>query len=145
MLKLARSIIACLIVGALLSSCDDRAPLSTMYGTWEMPTSSVEPLYMEFKPDQSFIFLDDAGQPLNLGGRWYAGGENIYLRLPQLWSDEDPRRPTILHIVDISPNEIQFRVRRDGEVWSMKRVAFTPTHASNQPMQPTAGRTEAKP
>jgi hypothetical protein len=53
-------------------------------------------------------------------GRWYAGGPNIYLRFSA--DDIGERRPLILHIVDIRPNEFHVRISRDGEVLTYRRV-----------------------
>jgi hypothetical protein len=70
--------------------------------------------------------------------QWYAGGPNIYLRFSA--EDMGERRPIVLHIVDIEPNELRVRVWNDGGVITYKRANLSSRPASNQTLQPTASR-----
>jgi hypothetical protein len=80
---------------------------NALYGTWQdSDFFGDEPVYFEFHPDHTFFIAGISQGELNpfVGGTWYAGGLNIYLRF-----GEDPfegRRPTIAHIVRISEDEI---------------------------------------
>jgi hypothetical protein len=74
-----------------------------------------------------------------MSGRWYAGGSNIYLRVTEDAQNTEARRPLILHLVDIKPNELRVRIWRD-DVQSFKRVNLDSPPASNNSPQPSADR-----
>ncbi len=74
-------------------------------------------------------------------GRWYAGGPNIYVRFSAEVMGES--RAQIWQIVDIAPDMFRVRLYRDGPVYVYKRVSHAAAPASNQAMQPTAGRSDA--
>src|ERR1700730_10225269 len=129
MLNPARYIAICVACAATLAGCDDRAPESALYGTWQEPGGEPdEPTYYQFKPDHTFSILGKDGQAVGISGRWYAGGPNIYLRFPAEVIGES--RPIIWHIVDISPNEIAIRVWRKGGVIHYRRVNLASPPAS---------------
>ena len=121
-----------------------RGPSDTvLYGTWKALLFG-DFYLLEFDPDRTFsISLSSApgrGEEVTniLKGRWYGGGSNIYLRVTE--DNENPpqaRRPIILHIVDIQPNELRVRIGRD--VQSYKRVNLVSPPASNKSSQPPSG------
>jgi hypothetical protein len=137
MLSRARYIAAALLSTAALAGCDTRAPVSTLHGTWQHATGIGHPdLLFEFRPDQSFAVVAPAGGEPVVEGRWYAGGDKIYMRYPAGVMATD--RPIIWHIVDISRDELSVRVWREGEVIRYRRVTPPRGNASNQAMQLTA-------
>jgi hypothetical protein len=112
-----------------------RGPSETvLYGTWQEGD-----FYLQLDPGGTFFsgLLEGAEATPSVKGRWYAGGSNIYLRVTEDTYDTEARRPIILHIVDIQPNE--FRVRMGQRVESYKRVNLDSPPASNKSPQPTAG------
>ena len=112
---------------------------SVLFGTWLYPGDTDDPMYFEFRPDHTFsvVALISGEKTSIMDGRWYAGGQNIYLRFP---ADElGGHRPFVWHIADISTDEIRVRMHRDGGIWSFKRVNLASPHASNQSLEPTAG------
>jgi hypothetical protein len=68
-----------------------------------------------------------------MSGRWYAGGQNIYLRFSA--DDVSQRRPLIFHIVDITRNQLRVRIWRDGKILTYHRVDLKAPSASNKTMQ----------
>jgi hypothetical protein len=114
---------------------------SSLYGTWVDPTwPSDGPTYLELHPDHTFAFVELSGgeRTLLAEGKWYAGGPNIYFRFPAEFFG--PGRPTVLHIVDISPEQFTIRFSRDGQVYRFRRTVLESPRASNQTMQQTATR-----
>ena len=114
-----------------------------LYGTWEAPDffSPGETEYFQFRADQTFSLggiYDGEFRPY-FGGRWYAGGPNIYIR----FSADDiraPQRAIVLHIIDIHAKEVHLRLTGDGQVYIFKRLALKSTSASNQSVERTATR-----
>jgi hypothetical protein len=96
---------------------------SALYGTWQVPNFWFDnPVYLQLSPDQTFSIgsvFEGKWSPFTTG-RWYAGGPNIYLRFSADGIGE--RRPLILHIVDIRPNEFRVRMSRYGEVLTYRRA-----------------------
>jgi hypothetical protein len=76
-------------------------------GTWTRVDSGAGGGYYDFRRDGTIVMLGDDGQPTDVKGKWYAGGPNIYVRIPQ----DEFRGPlfAVWHIADISRD--QFRVR----------------------------------
>jgi hypothetical protein len=141
MMRRLQRVVLCLASAAALVGCDDRAPESSLYGTWLDPTSySDDPTYYEFRPKHTFsiVVVTDGQKTPVVDGRWYAGGHNIYLRYEEEFQGD--RRPIIWHIVDISRDEIAIRVWRDGRVLHYRRVNLDTPKAFNQAMQPAAGQ-----
>jgi hypothetical protein len=96
---------------------------AALYGTWQDTKPALDSeTYYRFKPDGRFDILMDGMGELSVvtTGTWYAGGPNIYWRLPAELVGE--RRPLIWHIEDISPSEIRVRSFRQGAVTIWKRV-----------------------
>ena len=120
-----------------------RGPDETvLYGTWLDPTMSdaQDTFYIEFRPEQKFwvvSMISGKKEPL-VEGSWYAGGRNIYMRYPADFVG--PKRPTVLHIVDISPEDIAVQFDRGGEVYHYRRAYLDAPNASNQTMERTADR-----
>ena len=88
-------------------------------GTWTRVDPGAGGGYYEFRRDGTIVLLDDEdGQPTTFKGKWYAGGDNIYVRFPPGVLED--RQLAIWHIVDVSKD--QFRVRiwqhdKDLAVW----------------------------
>ena len=129
----ATIVLAVVSVGALVYGYEryHRGPSeSILYGTWQFPLGEHD-AYFQFNPDQTFSLLNLFEGQVNtlMKGRWYAGGPNIYLRFSA--EDLGQRRPIILHILNIEPNEL--RVRMWGnDVWIYKRVNLNSQPVSNQ-------------
>jgi hypothetical protein len=104
-----------------------RGPSETvLYGTWEDPTHAMDSdvmFYYDLRSDHTLALL--AGEPnqpaTTMGqGRWYAGGQFIFLSLPADLTGVE--RPLIFHIVDIGSTEIQVRRWRDGRILRLRKV-----------------------
>jgi hypothetical protein len=112
---------------------------SALFGTWQCISGCEYPLYYTFGPDHNIRVSDDDASGVVTRGRWYAGGNFIFLRFT-----EPPlpikRAILIYHIVDLTPDELRVRIWRDDEVRSYRRVTPIATSASNQAMQRTATR-----
>ena len=137
MLKLTLPLLALVLCG-----CDTRAPESALFGTWHNTTPALDQAtYYRFNSDHTFSISFDSIDDLSLlpiVGKWYAGGPNIYLRFTL--KDIEARRPLVLHIVDISADEIRVRWSHDSPPVIWRRVTPSSTNASNQSLQPTASR-----
>jgi hypothetical protein len=98
---------------------------SAFFGLWETDGyMSDDPCYyIEFKADQTLSISVSPTmneEQVLMRGRWYAGGSNIYVRVPTYWSNEG-NRPLVFQIIDITPDE--FRVLfRDSYVQVFRRV-----------------------
>jgi hypothetical protein len=113
-----------------------------LYGDWEaVDCLAGDTIYFRFRPDQTFTAGDLFKGEFNpfSDGRWYAGGPNIYIRF-RADDIRAPQRVIILHIVDIQPKEVHLRLTRDGQIYTFRRVTLNSTSASNQSLEPTAGR-----
>ena len=111
-----------------------------LYGDWEaVDFLADDTIYFRFRPDQTFTaggLFDGKFNPFS-DGRWYAGGQNIYIR----FSADDMRVPTrviVFHIVDIQANVVHVRLLRDGQVYTFRRATLKSASASNQSLEPTA-------
>src|SRR5437773_3138146 len=100
-----------------------------LYGDWEAIDFLVgDTIYFRFRPDQTFTaggLSEGEFNPFS-DGRWYAGGQNIYIR----FSADDiraPQRVIVLHIVDIQPHEVRVRLLRDGRVYTFRRATLKST------------------
>jgi len=115
---------------------------SALVGVWQDTLPALDTItYYRFKADGTFdIIIDGLGEiSVFTTGTWYAGGHNIYWRLPAELVGQ--RRPLIWHIDDVSSNEIRVRSFKDGAVDIWKRVDDPlPPQASNQAMQRTASK-----
>jgi hypothetical protein len=106
---------------------------AALFGTWQDMTPGMDSdimTYYRFKPDGTFDLIAGGTGRVTVvtTGTWYAGGPNIYWRLPEEFVPEI-RRPLIWHIVDVSPNEVRVREIQNGPVFIWKRV--DPTHLTN--------------
>jgi hypothetical protein len=112
-----------------------------LYGMWYGPNFFTnDPGYLKLSQDGAFSFgaIDFDGELYELfTGRWYAGGTKIHLLFDP---DTVPRRPWVLHIVDIEGDELRIRFFRDDDVLSYRRVNSESPNASNQAMQLTASK-----
>jgi hypothetical protein len=114
---------------------------AALFGTWQQSHPYAD-LY-RFNPDHTYqiIFSSEAAsgsqEVIWEQGTWYAGGDFIYLRIP--WDHATDGALRVWCIESLSPNELRVRVGPD-DVRTYKRVEPAAQHASNQTMQPTAGR-----
>ena len=129
-----------------------RGPTDAAFvGTWEefIHDPWVPPVaggsYTSFKPDHTyerFIMVSRPGgfdEPFILeSGAWYAGGDFIYLRLP--WDQASSTALLPRRIDAISPTQIDLHWGPQTQV--LKRLGSNPPNASNQSLQPTAGRSD---
>ena len=114
---------------------------SAFYGTWLDPMfDSDDTQYWEFRSDQTFaMVMVISGEKTSIvEGRWYAGGPNIYLRFPAEFTG--PSRPSVMRIVDISPEQFSVRFPGRSRVYRFQRATLDSPHASNQTIQRTATR-----
>jgi hypothetical protein len=135
MLKLTLPLFALILCG-----CDTRAPESALFGTWRNTTPTLDQAtYYKFGPDHSFSVSFDRIDDLKFArdGKWYAGGQNIYLRFTG--EAAQGQRPLVLHIVEVSKDEIRVRWSKDGAPIILRRVAPSPK-APNQTLELTASR-----
>ena len=121
-----------------------RGPTDAVFlGTWHDTTQMMDSTtYYRFKPDSTFDLIIDGMGSMDVVavGKWYAGGRNIYMRIPPL-QDGTPRRVVyVWHIVDIAPNRILVRDTQRGDPVAWERIQDNLPTASNQAMQLTAGR-----
>jgi len=106
-----------------------------LVGTWTRVDPGSGGGYYEFRRDGIIVLLDDDGKPTDIKGKWYAGGNNIYVRFPP--NDHHDWQLVVWHIVDISRDEFRVRVWQDDkglEVWRrMKPIARSPVDLSDIP------------
>ena len=140
-----RLILACCITGLGLSAAGIynyeryfRGPSDAVFfGTWRDTTPAIDSTaYYRFKPDGTFDLIMDGMGSIDVMavGKWYAGGRNIYLRLP-LPEDGTPVRSYVWHIADISPDRIFIRETHNGAPVAWERVHDPLPIASNQAME----------
>ena len=118
---------------------------SVLFGTWQCGEACYYHTYYRFRPDHSFELLDDQDSSTVIGrGRWYAGGDFIYLRYtdPQLVELEGKRSILIWRIEDITPSELRVRLWSGDPPLVYRRVNLVSPHASNHAMERTADRRE---
>jgi hypothetical protein len=119
---------------------------SVLFGTWQCVDVCYYPLYYKFTPDHNVEVLDfeDASSVI-AKGRWYAGGDFIYLRFTQPALEFEGKREVLIwRIEEITPTEIRARLLSDEPPRVYRRVDLAAAHASNQTLQPTAGRRDAR-
>jgi hypothetical protein len=122
MLKLTLRLFALILCG-----CDTRAPESALFGTWRNTTPTLDQAtFYRFGSDHSFSVSFDRIDDLKFArdGKWYAGGPNIYLRFTG--EAAQGQRPLVLHIVEVSKDEIRVRWSKDGAPVILRRVAPSP-------------------
>lgn len=106
-------------------------------GTWTRVDPGSGGGYYDFRRDGTMVMLDDEGQPTDIKGKWYAGGDNIYMRPPP--DDFFERRLMVWHIVDISRDEFRVRFWQDDKdlaIW--RRMKPTPRSEVDLSNIPTA-------
>ena len=87
-------------------------------GTWTRVDPEAGGGYYEFRRDGIIVMLDEDGQPTNIKGKWYAGGDFVFLRFPP--SDFLKRQLVVWHIVDVSRDQFRVRIWQDDRglaVW----------------------------
>ena len=142
-LLLATVLIAIIAFAALVYAYERyyRGPSdSVLVGTWQCTSGCEYALYYQFGRDHNIQVMDDQDPSVvAVRGRWYAGGDFIYLRFFELPPGVQ-RTILIYHIVDITPDELRVRIWRDDPIRSYRRVHLDSTTASNQAMQRTPTR-----
>jgi hypothetical protein len=154
---IAGGVLAGLILFSALVYCyeryyrgpDERA----LFGTWQCIENCISKPYATFfevdycfKPDHSFEVLSHEDSGRIAEGSWYAAGRFVYLRLPYLWfEDAIPdgvtiREVFVWRIQDIGPNELRVQLWTDLPPRVYRRVGLCAPNASNQSLEPTAGR-----
>ena len=87
-----------------------RGPSDTVFlGTWHDTTPQMDSvIYYRFKSDGTFDLIIDGMGSIDVVaiGKWYAGGQNIYMRVPALDGEMPKPYVWVWHIVDISPEKI---------------------------------------
>jgi hypothetical protein len=145
-------ILACCVTALVFSAAGiysyerySRGPSDAVFfGTWRDTTPTMDSTtYYRFKPDGTFDVIADALGSTCVAetGKWYAGGRNIYLRLPPP-EDGMPVRPYVWHIADVSSERILIRETHNGAPIAWERFHGSLPTASNQSLQPTAGRSD---
>jgi hypothetical protein len=93
---------------------------SVLFGTWQC-IEGCYPFYYQFTPDHNVQILDDENKSVLLKGRWYAGGDFIYVRFEQK-EIELPRDILIWRIEDIKPDEFRARIWKGEPIRIYKRL-----------------------
>ena len=113
---------------------------SILVGTWELQDGCIDCTNLiTLEPNHIAIGFGDsiAGEnQIEYRGRWYAGGQLIVIR----YSDQERSVASYWKIIDIAPDML--RVRITGREVLLKRSDRKPPRASNQSLEPTAGRCE---
>jgi hypothetical protein len=121
---------------------------SALFGTWSEGDDS----YYRFYPNHNVELWSDfpSGRIEDLDlvsrGRWYAGGDFIYLRFPDMPADRNvelARRNILIWRIDaISPTELRAHMWQEEPPRIYRRVDLPLVNASNQTLQPTASPRE---
>ena len=77
-------------------------------GTWTRVDAERGGGYYEFRPDGTIVMLDDDGQPTNFKGKWYAGGDFMFVRFPP--TDFAERQFVVWHVLEASRDEFRVRI-----------------------------------
>ena len=113
---------------------------NVFFGTWQIEDGCIDCTNLiTLEPNHIAIGFGDsiAGEnQIEYRGRWYAGGQLIVIR----YSDQERSVASYWKIIDIAPDML--RVRITGREVLLKRSDRKPPQASNQSLEPTAGRCE---
>lgn len=105
---------------------------SALFGTWECTSGCYHHIYFRLNPDHNVQALADDGKTVVFRGRWYAGGDFLYLRF--IGEDIPQKHPiTIWRIDDLS--SVEMRIHSGDIIHTMTRVRPPPPSASNQSMK----------
>jgi len=119
---------------------------SVLVGTWRFPPLDGGDMYFRLNSDHTFrVFSDDLPEKNStFKGIWFGGGQFIYFRRPtfdQEWFvTGDPL--LIWRLESISPDQLHVRLNPGGVPRTVRRVSGDSPNASNQSLQPTAGRSD---
>jgi hypothetical protein len=106
-----------------------------LVGTWTRVDPGRGGGYYEFRQDGTMVMLDDDGHPSEIKGKWYAGGDNIYVRFPP--TEHRDWEVVVWHILDISRDQFRVRIWQDDKepaVWRrMKPIPHPPFDFSDIP------------
>src|SRR5690242_2938129 len=133
-MKVATSASAVVLAALALVSCDDRAPESALYGTWEIDDHCIDCTHwITLKPNHTVVgFTDSLGKTwLDYHGRWYAGGQTLVIH----YDDAEKAGSAVFRLLDIAPDTV--RVKMSGQDTTWKRSSRTPPQTSNQALQLT--------
>jgi len=111
-----------------------------LFGTWECTAGCLsEHFYFRFDPNHNVeAWAEEDGMRFAYRGRWYAGGDFLYLRF--IGDDIPQKHPiTIWRIEDLTTTQV--RIRSGDITHTMLRVtSSSPRNASNHTMQLTPTR-----
>jgi hypothetical protein len=116
---------------------------AVLVGTWRFPPLGGGDTYFHLSSDHTFrAFSDELPEKDSpLKGTWFGGGNFLYFIRPVFDQDgfaiDQPLY--IWRLESISPNELHVRLNPDGIPRTVRRVDG---NASNQALQPTAGRSD---
>ena len=117
---------------------------NVLVGTWAFPPLGGGDMYVRLNSDHTFrVFSGDlAENDSTLRGLWFGGGDFLYFRQPTFdregFLTDHPLY--IWRLESISPNELHVRLNPGGVPRTVRRVSGDSPNASNQSLQPTAGR-----
>jgi hypothetical protein len=113
---------------------------SVFFGTWQLEDGCIDGTHLvTLEANHNAIgFGDYTGREgeLDYRGRWYAGCELLVIH----YDTPEESQSIIMRILDITQDVI--RVRWGGSEMQLTRSTRKPPQASNQSLQPTAGRCE---
>src|SRR5205085_3363896 len=116
--------------------CYYRGPgQSALFGTWECTSGCNYHIRFRLNPDHNVQTLDEDGATVIYHGRWYAGGDFLYLRF--IGENIPQKHPiTVWRTEDLSPSEM--RLRSGDILHTMTRVspASPQTHLTDRWSQP---------
>ena|SRR5438874_12207497 len=117
-----------------------------LVGTWRFPPLGGGDTYFRLNADHTFrVFSDEVPEKDSpLKGTWFGGGAFVYFIQPVFDRDGFPTdHPLyIWRLEGMSPNELHIRLNPDGVPQQVRRVSADSPNASNQALQPTAGRSD---
>jgi len=110
-----------------------------LFGTWECTDGCLTHMYFRFNPNHNVdAWAAEDGSTYEIHGRWYAGGDFLYLRF--IGRDIPQKHPiTIWRIDELTTSEMHIR---SGDIThTMTRVVVgSLPNASNHALEPTATR-----
>ena len=114
-----------------------------LVGTWRFPPLGDDDIYFHLSSDHTFRAFSDeiAEKDSPVKGRWFGGGSFLYFIRPVFDRDGFPTNHPlyIWRLESISQDELHVRLNPDGVPRTVRRVDG---NASNQSLQPTAGRSD---
>jgi hypothetical protein len=119
---------------------------SVLIGTWRFPPLGGGDMYFRLNPNHTFrVFSDDLTERDSaFKGTWFGGGDFLYFRRPTFDEDGFVIDPPLLiwRLDSTSPDELHVRLNPGGIPRTVRRMTPNSPNASNQSLQPTAGRSD---